>query len=222
METIIPKRINPDIEYDGFTVKTRKNYQDLKILEDELIRDIYHIPEKPKVVIDVGAHIGGTSLRCAREGATVYAFEPEASNFETLKYNVSKNNFEDKIHIFNKGIGESGTRKLFVHRDNSGAAADRTFQKGLRESVYQMVEFTPLNDFFEEQKIEFCDLLKLDCEGGEEYIIENLTDSVASKIGQVSVEFHEKPKIGRLLDILGQWYDCEHSNRYEWVCRKKV
>jgi FkbM family methyltransferase len=173
-ERFVKKQINPDQDFYGFTMRTRRHFRDESILRDELERDIYQIPENPKVVIDIGAHIGGTALRCAKAGATVYAFEPEYSNFKTLVYNVIKNNLRDKVFPINMGIGERGHSKLYTHLNNSGAVSTQTVQSGLDSDRYQVIALMPLEDVFEQYKIEKCNLLKMDCEGGEEYVIRNL------------------------------------------------
>src|SRR5262245_62031962 len=45
----------------------------------------------PRVIVDCGAHIGCTTVYFANRfpGATIYALEPEESNFELLKRNVA-------------------------------------------------------------------------------------------------------------------------------------
>ena len=72
------RNFHKDRDFFGYKMRTRVRYYDEKILNEELdsSNDIYRIPDNPKMVIDVGAHIGGTSIRCAKMGATVLAYEP--------------------------------------------------------------------------------------------------------------------------------------------------
>lgn len=218
----VVRRYNADQRFGPFKMRTRLRFHDEAVLLAETVKDCYRMPAEMKVMIDVGAHIGGSALVAASRGATVYAFEPELSNYETLKYNVRRNRLHDKIHCFNCGIGPAGSHPLFTHPNNSGAVSAFTFARGIDESNYEIAVFIPLEKVFEDYQIEYCDLLKLDCEGGEDYIIRNLTPELAAKIGQISLEFHEKPKIPELLEILSQYYNCTNTHRYEWVCTKKL
>jgi FkbM family methyltransferase len=218
------KIINEEKLLYGFTLRTRKHYHD-----DSIIRQIlggngenYKIPEKPKVVIDIGANIGCVSLLSAARGAYVYAFEPEQSNFETLCFNVTVNKLYDNIKCIQKGVGIPGETKLYIHDNNSGATSSYLEQKGLSESNYQLVNFISIHDVFKKYNIDYCDFLKMDCEGSEKDIINDLDDELVSKINQISLEFHDKTLINSLVDKLQRWYIPEQMKRYEWIFYKKI
>jgi FkbM family methyltransferase len=218
------KIINEEKQLFGFTLRTRKHYHD-----DNIIRHIlgsngenYKIPVNPKVVIDIGANIGCVSLLAAARGAQVYAFEPEQLNFETLCFNVTVNKFNNNIKCIQKGVGIPGETKLYIHDNNSGATSSYLEQKGLLESNYQLVNFISIHDVFSKYNINSCDLLKLDCEGSEKDIINDLDDELVAKINQISLEFHDKKLINILVDKLKQWYNPENVSRYEWVFTKKI
>jgi hypothetical protein len=58
-----------------------------------------------RIVIDVGASMGDTSIYFATRGAKeVYAFEPDIEEFELATENIALNKI-DKIKIYNDGIG---------------------------------------------------------------------------------------------------------------------
>jgi FkbM family methyltransferase len=218
MEFKASNKINPDKDFFGFKMLTREKYFDEHIISDEM-NNIYKIPDNPGVVVDIGAHIGMTSLLSARRGATVFAFEPEQFNYEILLYNVSINNFSDKIYCVNKGVGKPGRTKLYVHPQKSGTTSSYLEQKGLYSDLYQMVDFISIKDVFSDFNIEYCDLLKLDCEGSEEDIIRDL-NGLSERIGQISVEFHNKKIMPELIKILSQWYEGENTRKTEWIFRK--
>jgi len=58
------------------------------------------------VFIDVGAYIGGYTVRACRLGAKVTAIEPDPENFSLLTYNVRNNCTNDKVFLFNVAAGE--------------------------------------------------------------------------------------------------------------------
>lgn len=217
------RQINEDKEYFGFKLRTRKRYNDEKIINQCLCRDPYRIPKNLKVVVDIGSNIGIVALDCAKKGAeSIYAFEPSIENFETLVYNVNINGYQDKIHCIQKGVGKPGLTKFYIHSKNAGANSSFLGLRGLTEDKYQEVEFISIHDVFKDYNIEHCDLLKMDCEGSERDIINDLDDELANKIEQISVEFHNKPLIEGLINKLSKWYRPEHLRRYEWVFLRKV
>ena len=219
---IANRPINPDKDFFGFKLRTRARYQDDKIIRQILSgNDPYRIPENPKVVIDVGANIGCFSLLAASKGAVVYAFEPEQLNYETLCHNVEINGFGDKIHCDNHGVGIPGKTKLYVHSKNSGATSSYLEQRGLEADRYQEVDFISIHDVFNCYNIKHCSLLKMDCEGSERDIIRDMDDGLASRIDQISLEFHNKGLIKELVDKLSRWYVAENTRRYEFIFCKK-
>jgi len=218
--------INPDKNYFGYNMRTRAKYYDDKILKSELnpVENMYRLPDDIKVMIDVGAHIGGTSIRVASKGAIVFSFEPELFNYEMLVYNVRKNRLRENIHHFNLGVGKPGRAELFIHKSMSGTTSSYIdqFKGEERDIPSQIASFISIKDVFNNYDIDHCDILKLDCEGSEEDIINDFDDDLANKIDQISLEFHKKAIIQQLVDKLSKWYVPENIRRCEWVFRKKV
>lgn len=216
--------INPDKDFFGFKMRTRVRYFDEKILNEEMdpTKNMYRIPDNPKVVVDIGAHIGGTAIRAASMGATVLAFEPEEFNFEVLCHNVEVNGLSDKIVCRKLGVGKLGKQKIYVHPRASGTTSSYLTQKGLTQDKYQVVQFISIKDLIIYTATIPCfDLLKLDCEGSEADIIRDFDDDMAARVNQISVEFHDKKIMGELIEILSKWYTPQHLKRYEWTFYKK-
>jgi len=179
----------------GFTFKVRNAEWDRQILWSELSKDSYRIPQNPKVVIDIGAHIGGTAILCASKGAKVYAYEPEKENFKILTENIIKNGFKNKINCINKAVGNKGIRTLYLHSGNSGKAS----LNGQGEKTEQ-VDCISIADVF--SNIKHCDLLKIDCEGAE---YEFIKDIPFEKVDQISMELHQGNQ-QEIIDLLKQHY----------------
>lgn len=167
--------------FGGFNFKIRKGQWDEAILAGESRPEYYQIPQNPKVVVDIGAHIGGTTILCANRGAKVYAYEPEPENFNLLLENIKINGVEDRIDCFQKGVGIPGTREVYLNPKNSGMA---TFERISNEK--EEVNIIGIKEVFE--NISHCDLLKMDCEGAE---YEFIFDTPFEKIDQVSMELHK-------------------------------
>ena len=222
-----------DGEYYGLTLRRRKGCFDKTIIH-ETAQNYYSMPSILKTIIDIGAHVGTFSLMAvkAKGGAsTVYAFEPEASNFELLVYNVEKNNAQDKIHCINKGVGKPGKTKLYIHPTNSGMATsffDSTIPpSGPRAGVgfsldrYQEVDFISIKEVFNVYGIEHCELLKMDCEGSELDIVNDIDDDLANRISQISIEIHEPSHVDRIREKLSAWFPTQgNPSPNIWVFQK--
>jgi FkbM family methyltransferase len=219
------RRYNQDQQFGDLKFRTRLRYYDEKILSRCLDRtaDVYRVPKNANVVVDVGGNIGSISCLAAQLGAKkVISFEPCLDNYETLKYNVELNGFKDIIECVKKGVGTPNKEtKLFIHPRNSGATSSKNYNTGLSEDNFEIVEFISIQDVFKDYNIDHCDMLKLDCEGGEEDIIRDLDEELINKIDQISLEFHNRDSIRELTTKLSKYYNMERTGKYEYVFKKK-
>lgn len=170
------------IEANGLTFYLRPDSWDETVLTQELLLNVYDVGN-PKVVVDIGAHVGGTSVLCASRGATVYAYEPSELNFGQLVLHTLENKLDDKIHPFKLAVGKGG--RLYHHVNNYGCfSTDKENTTGMVDE-YEEVEGISIQEVFKD--IPHCDLLKIDCEGGE---YEFYKDIPFEKVDQISIELH--------------------------------
>ena len=137
-------------------------------------------------VIDVGAHIGLFTLYASQfcNKGRIFSFEPVKENFELLLENVKSNNLE-QVKIFNLAVSNSNESiKLYINDDESGHSM---FSQSSKSTV---VDSISLKKFFDDNHIEHCNFLKLDCEGAEYEIIKNLPFSYFKKIDKIVIEYH--------------------------------
>jgi FkbM family methyltransferase len=115
-----------------------------------------------KVFIDVGANVGGYSIRAAKY-CKVYAIEPLPRNYKILKINEKLNNV--KINSFNIAAGnKNGKVKLYYKIGDWGGPS---IKRELNEFIE--VEMKPLDEIINEESI---DLIKIDVEGAEDLVLE--------------------------------------------------
>ena len=118
------------------------------------------------VVLDVGANIGYYTLQFARQvGANghVFAFEPDAANFELLGKNLQVNGYANVTLIKQAVSNYNGPTRLYLSARNRGD--HRTYQSDEhRESTE--IQSIRLSDHFKavNQPI---DLIKMDIQGAE-------------------------------------------------------
>jgi FkbM family methyltransferase len=89
------------------------------------------ITEARDTILDVGAHIGTTSIPLARQtGCRILAVEPLAENFELLQRNVRQNGLQDRIVCVQKAVlGRRGAVSIAVPAGNNGGAFVRSMQE---------------------------------------------------------------------------------------------
>ncbi len=202
------------IKIGGLQFKVR-NKRDEEILKGEVKDDLYRIPKAMKVAIDIGAHLGGTAIKCAERGAMVYAYEPNKQNFELLVENVKLNHFEKRIKCFNIAVdADRGQRRLYISDTDSGCHSFDS--KGLNQEKFQTVKTIKLDDVMDLNNLVEVDFMKLDCEGAEYNIITKALQPTLYKVKQISMEFHEKLLDKWQLDEIVKWIG------YRWDCHKKL
>lgn len=143
------------------------------------------------VVVDIGAHIGMFSLHAAgraRSGRIV-ACEPFTPHFALLAQNVRQNHL-DRITPLHLGVSDQpGKLEMFY---TVGSEPDNTslFTGSIAGARRESIDVVSLEGLFESQKIERCDLLKIDCEGAEYKIFDGASSAVFARINRVAMEWH--------------------------------
>jgi FkbM family methyltransferase len=162
-------------------------------------------------VIDIGANVGVFSVFAALECPTarVLSFEPSSENFKHLKRNIRQNRLL-RITPYHLAVGgRSGVRTLHLHNSDAMHTLLPDYLKDVAHLQSQIgsrkekVKVISLAEIFKKHKIEKCDFLKVDCEGGEYEIFEKAPKSVFSKIHRLSLEYHNSGNLKgeRLRDL---------------------
>ncbi len=165
--------------------------RDEAVLRKGVETNNYQLPENMAgfTVVDIGAFIGGISILCARRGATVYCAEPSKDNFRLLKKNIELNGLKGHVYPKRVALGKGeGTRLLDINHNNRAS----NVLQGLNNTVAykdetESVKVKTLKEFFKINRIKQCDILKVDCEGAE---IELLDDIVALQPPLIVCELH--------------------------------
>lgn len=148
------------------------------------------------VFIDCGANVGQETVPVGNSGATVYAFEPEPIAFEILEEKVKG---MPNVHIYKKAVySKSGKMKLF--RDKEIDADPVLYSEGsslfsaknnVNSDNYVEVDVIRLVDFIKDKKIKKIKVLKIDIEGAEYDLLNDLIDNGIHLITDIILlEFH--------------------------------
>lgn len=139
---------------------------------------VKNIIKKSKIVLDIGAHVGGHTLIFKKINPLleIHAFEPQSKIFELLSYNIKINNLNN-INLYPYAVAniELNTTLSNIIQDNeyplplsySGQEEYINFggvQLGENGEEIQTITIDSLN-------LKGCDFIKVDVEGAEHLVI---------------------------------------------------
>ncbi|MBW1668769.1 MAG: FkbM family methyltransferase [Deltaproteobacteria bacterium] len=149
------------------------------------------VGEQP-TVIDIGASVGLFSFFAASrfEDPRIISFEPVPANFHQLQRN-SRLNRRVKIKCFRKAVyGHRGEIPLSIEADTSYTTAARVGRAENGRCHTINVPSLTLADIFEENDLQRCNMLKMDCEGSEYEILYNCPAHYLQSVDQMAIEVH--------------------------------
>jgi FkbM family methyltransferase len=174
--------------------------RELGIVKDYLDR----YPSCNNTCIDVGGHIGTTSLPYSRLFKHVIAFEPNTTSYNFFKANIALNNCSN-ISVVNKGaFNKNGFCTVTKHGDNSGCYYIKECAE--EESGIEVVK---LDDIDYPSPVDF---IKIDTEGSELFVLEGAHSILSTDRPLVQVETnncsstyfgYEKDRIYEFMRSLG-------------------
>lgn len=119
-------------------------------------------------VLDIGANIGAHCLRFARlvgSKGMVYAFEPTDYAFGKLQKNISLNRFNNILPSRVALSNQSLSQQTISYRSSW-----RTDRKQIPMS--SVVDFVKLDDWAKENAVQRVDIIKIDVDGNEFYVLD--------------------------------------------------
>ncbi len=142
------------IVFDGLTFYSPLELRsEADYLNEVFVQDIYGARRRSfdgKVVVDVGAYIGDSTLAFARQGARVHAVEPSETFCTFLRRNLAANGLAENVTVH--PVGFQARAEDILH------GSDRLhFVEGVGYTLAKLPAAI--------------DLLKLDCEGGEYHLL---------------------------------------------------
>lgn len=182
-----------EVDVNGLKFWVR-NSRDEAVLKAGIDTNVYDFPQdlQGKVVVDIGAFIGGISIMCASRGATVYAAEPSKENFRIFTKNIKHNNLQDSVIPWRVALGQHRrkTRNIDINTENPASNVLQGLENTVRDLDHtERVPTRTLKEFFQDNNLSGCDILKLDCEGAE---VELLDDIVELQVPSIVMELHSR------------------------------
>lgn len=173
-----------DLKIDKIIINGGLNNGD--IVNTFFKKDYAKISVKNKTVLDIGANIGDTALFYVLNGAKkVIGIEPFPKNFNYAQKNINKNKLNEFIEIIQAGCSSK----------NKIIKIDPKFHSDIESKIKEFgngidISMLTLKDIINKFKIPKDSILKIDCEGCEYDIIENVSIETISYFTNIQIEYH--------------------------------
>jgi FkbM family methyltransferase len=197
MVRLLLGRPHPSIEVqlrNGCRFSVR-SFMDLWIIKETCLDRDYEkdLPrlEENWAIMDIGAGLGDFSIcmACGHPQRRIAAFEPFAESFQMLQENLQRNGIGN-VQAFPLAVGaRSGPMQL---QTASGIAVQHSTASAAPGPTASLpVEGITLEEALHKAGFARCDLLKVDCEGGEYDIFFNTPAETLRRIDRIAMEYHD-------------------------------
>jgi len=148
---------------------------------DETLRLEYELNES-SIVFDVGGYKGDFTDKIFNKFQShIYIFEPHPEFYNSLKIKYKNN---PKIKVFNYGLSDKSSRISLNDLDDGSSF----YKKSDKTYLCEMKEF---NSVFEDFKIEKINLMKINIEGGEFPLMDNIIqNNLLNQVENYQIQFH--------------------------------
>jgi FkbM family methyltransferase len=145
--------------------------------EPDVMKTLHALVAPDAVCVDGGANIGVLALALSRYAPSgqVVAFEPGASNLLLLQRNLERNQVSN-VTVVPKGLWDrSGQLELNVDPQHPGGSY---IGPNDGRTVVEAIEVTTLDAWVETEGLDRLDLIKLDVEGGEPFVLDGAVRTI--------------------------------------------
>lgn len=221
-----PPRVR-SFRFHGHPFYYRTGTDDLSALNEVLFRTganaEYHFPieGEPRVLLDIGGHIGSASLYFAHRfpECRIFAFEPAPDNFELLVKNTAP---YPNIRAFNFGLGGSSGSVALTGSAGAHDTGGRTIvpDSGLGGPLSSIVQIRSAAETLAELGIAEVDYIKIDTEGAEHDILTGFPQEILKNVRWIIGELHDVRDF-ELLAFLNTWFHVgldKRKVRFRYSC----
>ncbi len=149
----------------------------------------FYEPRKGDTVIDIGAGVGEEVLPVSHligSAGKIYAIEANPNTFRVLEHYCKHNQIKN-ASLHNLAITEHSGH-IFIE-DDGGYGVQNSVSMNQNGNQIE-VPAQSLDDFIESNKIESIDLLKVNIEGAERFVIKGMDRSV-NRIKHIAISCHD-------------------------------
>jgi FkbM family methyltransferase len=180
-----------------FTVRADRTTPLYETIAEVIDYDCYQVsdlqwPRQPGYIVDIGANIGMTALLFSQLPCyRIICYEPLATNCVRLRSNLVLNAISN-VDVIPSAVSDiHGSIWFDVAPESVGGRVAASGHKCAAGHVLTHVDCVPLNEVLAVCGTYEITLMKLDCEGGEYAIVDQLTPKLAENIRYMTFEIHD-------------------------------
>ena len=146
--------------------------------------------EENDIVVDIGANVGASiKLAIDNKCKEIYCCEPNPVCIDVIKKYYGQNK---SLYINDCAISDyTGFGELSLITIDSTSTAAKISHNNQYNYVSLKIKTKTFKDFISDNNISKIDFLKVDCEGGEEFIFnETNIDYIKTNVRKIAVEYH--------------------------------
>jgi FkbM family methyltransferase len=165
--------------------------------------------ESASTIVDIGGHVGSSTLYFHKNfpEATIYTFEPMQASFKLLKKNTF---WIDHVQTFEFGLGNKEEETLIYHSGKWGLMMSSVVKTRDHEGDTSAIRLRPIKGVFSEIGITQIDVLKIDTEGFEPLLLNELKDRL-DKIMVIFLEVHSDAARVQIENLLSPQFSLRHA-----------
>lgn len=204
----------------GYSISKHKTSDEIRFESFYAQKQLIHSNKQATTIFDVGAYIGDISFVYNKlfPHASIYAFEPFPSSYETLCTNTHKS---PTIHPYNIALSEQNGEVSFYSNSfsptNSLLASDTkgadVWGKNLLTTEHIItVPSATIDSFCETHSVNTIDILKLDVQGAEYKVLAGAKNMLLeNRIHLIYMEiicmptYQEQKELGEILLLLKEY-----------------
>tara|TARA_Y100000310_G_scaffold324997_1_gene387765 strand:+ start:3743 stop:4588 length:846 start_codon:yes stop_codon:yes gene_type:complete len=189
----------------GYKFKFKNYKYFVPLIQEVFIHSIYkpNLTKKTPFIVDCGGNIGISVIffKYLYPDAKIIVFEPDRTSFDLLTKNIKSNNLSN-VTLINKALSKKKGKIKFYTRPHTALGLSSIIYSQLNNKC-TIIDSVLLSDFIKEP----VDLLKLDVEGAEEQVIEDLHENNKLQlINELICEYHhnitsQKDRLSHFLNL---------------------
>ena len=144
------------------------------------------------VFVDIGANVGHHAIFMSNYGKKVFAFEPYDNVRNKLEQKIQQNKIVN-IEVIPYGLGVENCESDF-YAPKEGNTGTGSFIKSHaidNNKLYKKLKIINGDSYFNENRISKLDLIKIDVEGYEKFVLKGLQKTICSFRPIILMEFSE-------------------------------
>lgn len=166
-------KITVDIGGKEYLIQSDDQYLDhiKNGFEPDMVKLFKTLASNSKIILDIGANIGCTSLLFSDLSEIVYAFEPSPTTFALLEKNIS-NSGKTNIQLQNIGLGDEAYKTTLTFSPTNRSGGFVSNQTKIKHGhTTENIIIQRLDDLFNQLGNQKIDFIKIDVEGFEAKVI---------------------------------------------------